>query len=308
MSALGISESLSQYRVVIGHTGLLRTLLRQFKLDKRAERFLLAQRAALKTHGREHVLQRIEKFISSRTIVEEADNITLFELSHHKQNVGQRTQQEILHRLLEKRKRSSEYSQIIEALDFLAAWSELSLTPDNFQERIQPYINDTAADALLTEWKATVDLLRAYGLPAEQITIQPELERDWDYYTGIVFELRYDNRVIAAGGRYDGLVQLLDDDPATNRLVPAVGFAYYIDQLINVLPKSGTQHKPVISIAGENLAAAIWSEKLRKAGVSIQLVLQDEALYALSANTVRYREKIYSTDELSTLIEVLGNQ
>jgi hypothetical protein len=75
-----------------------------------------------------------------------------------------------------------------------------------------------------------------------------------------------------------------------------------------VLPKSGTQHKPVISIAGENLAAAIWSEKLRKAGVSIQLVLQDEALYALSANTVRYREKIYSTDELSTLIEVLGNQ
>ena len=58
----------------------------------------------------------------------------------------------------------------------------------------------------------------------------PDVERQIDYYTGVVFELhdpagRADGQLVA-GGRYDGLLARLG-----NVALPAVGFAIWIERL-----------------------------------------------------------------------------
>ena len=62
--------------------------------------------------------------------------------------------------------------------------------------------------SVLDEWRSVIALLDAYGIPASRIQIQPALARNWDYYTGIVFELwSEDGHHLGGGGRYDELTR-----------------------------------------------------------------------------------------------------
>ncbi|MCX5716304.1 MAG: histidine--tRNA ligase [Candidatus Omnitrophica bacterium] len=61
--------------------------------------------------------------------------------------------------------------------------------------------------------------------------VEPFLVRGLDYYTGTVFEVTHKNLgsqdAVAAGGRYDGLIQELGGEPT-----PACGFAVGLDRLM----------------------------------------------------------------------------
>jgi len=69
--------------------------------------------------------------------------------------------------------------------------------------------------------------------------------RNFEYYTGVCFQLLDNGERIAGGGRYDGLIPLMSD-----RNTPACGFALYIDPIMKLLPWDNKQ-KPVILIAAE---------------------------------------------------------
>ena len=78
------------------------------------------------------------------------------------------------------------------------------------------------------------DLTAAILLLVGLLTLDLGLARGISYYTGVIFELilaSVKQVSLGGGGRYDGLVKALGGDEDA----PAMGFAYNLSMLVNVL-------------------------------------------------------------------------
>jgi histidyl-tRNA synthetase len=286
-----IKQDLQRWTLVIGHTGLMRHLLARFQLDTRTERFLLSRINMLHEQGKLVVLEAFDRALldgstphlpaanADAHLSEIAEVSThdmlgiLLDVSQRSMTMGGRTQQDIARRLLQKRRRLAERQQVIDALDFLEMWGQISAPPDQAFGSIASMIDpdDTLASKLLDDWRNAVQLLIAYGIDLDQVVIRPHLSRNWDYYTGIVFELHADNGVhLGGGGRYDELITLVGGEGAT----PAVGFAYYVDQVLSCIPNSSTAHpEPIIILVnqGNQEIAAALAHTLRLHEIPVSL-------------------------------------
>lgn len=86
--------------------------------------------------------------------------------------------------------------------------------------------------------------------------IDPQLVRGLDYYSRTVFEVYPSSKsgsqdALAAGGRYDALVEMLGGDAA-----PAVGFAMGAERVLNYL--SAQESAPALFANAEAATAVIW--------------------------------------------------
>lgn len=103
--------------------------------------------------------------------------------------------------------------------------------------------------------------------------LNPRLVRGLDYYTHTVFEFVTTDLgaqgTVLAGGRYDGLAELMGG-PA----MPGVGWAAGIERLAMLIPEPPPPQRPVAVIpvgeAGEEIAPAL-AEELRSAGHVVDL-------------------------------------
>ncbi|MDO8657760.1 MAG: histidine--tRNA ligase [Candidatus Levybacteria bacterium] len=83
-------------------------------------------------------------------------------------------------------------------------------------------------------------LLNKLGINETQFEFSPTLARGLDYYTGVIFEVGvegYTAGSVCGGGRYDNLIGMFMNQgnlPA-GRQVPAVGFAFGFDRLIEAM-------------------------------------------------------------------------
>jgi len=70
---------------------------------------------------------------------------------------------------------------------------------------------------------------------SEDFFFDPTLARGLDYYTGSIFELKPngkpEDQSIGGGGRYDNLIGMF-----AGRTIPAVGFSFGIDRIVELLP------------------------------------------------------------------------
>lgn len=121
-----------------------------------------------------------------------------------------------------------------------------------------------------------IDALKKFGLKGS-IDFDPTIARGIDYYSGTVFEIvlpeKPDYGSVAAGGRYDGLV-----DQFSEQSYPAVGASVGIDRLYGALDELGllpnTSGAEVIIL---NLEAGLWGDyldlatMLRSAGIKTEL-------------------------------------
>jgi histidyl-tRNA synthetase len=295
-----IERGLDRWTLVVGHAQLMRVLLERFKLDNRTQRFLLHHLAAIKQPGKEYILEQLDKLLLGKSDQEEIgfENVSelstqqmldvLLDATQHGATMGGRSRHDIVRRLLQKRQRATERTQVVAALDFLEAWSAISASPETAFGLIESMITpeDSEARRVLNEWRSVITLLDAYDIPASHIQIQPALARNWDYYTGIVFELWSDGgQHIGGGGRYDELTHLVGGQ----RDVPAVGFAYYIDQLLAALPETGTAAQTSITITasrGNFQNGILWAQRLRARGQAVVL-LEAEMLTGEDAFSVQ---------------------
>jgi histidyl-tRNA synthetase len=81
--------------------------------------------------------------------------------------------------------------------------------------------------------KTIISFLKGLGVSEEQIKFVPTLARGLDYYTGMIIELRdsaYGDLSLGGGGRYDNLVGMF-----AGKSIPAVGFSFGVDRLIEAL-------------------------------------------------------------------------
>jgi histidyl-tRNA synthetase len=124
------------------------------------------------------------------------------------------------------------------------------------------------------ELREILRLARQSDLGA-QVQITPLLVRGLDYYTGPIFEVRsaaLGNVSFGGGGRYDTLVEVFGGRP-----VGAVGFAFGVDRLVNILSQQGAAAPPkcearvMVAARTQELAADAFklANRLRAAGIPV---------------------------------------
>jgi histidyl-tRNA synthetase len=265
LTTLGIKD----WSITIGHVGLVSQLLDQFPLDRRMRRTILGHIENLRRRGRDYVETAIkglyggiptpitEAFQSGESM-EQALEVFLRTANLTTMGAG-RSQEDVARRLISKQQRINAHADVSRALDFLESLVRVEGTPEVAFAALEPLIPDDAALRRTVEsFRATLDLLPAYGIAPERIHIEMGLARGLNYYTGIVFELQAGDNALGGGGRYDDLIRLLGAGQDT----PAIGFAYNVDRILSELNKDSEPtptpnvHVLVVPVSEADNAAA----------------------------------------------------
>ncbi len=149
-----------------------------------------------------------------------------------------------------------------------------------------PKITDYLCEECEEHYSSVKDALCSIGIDFEE---DSGLVRGLDYYTKTVFELIDPNTglAVAAGGRYDGLIEELG-----GKHTPAVGFASGIERLFPLIPDFGTEPTADIYIASMGDAATkkafTIADGLRKNGVNVETDLMLRSVKA----QMKYADKL----------------
>jgi histidyl-tRNA synthetase len=133
---------------------------------------------------------------------------------------------------------------------------------------------DHLCDPCRAHFAAVRRLLDAKGIPH---TVNPAMVRGLDYYTRTTFELTAAaglgaQDTVAAGGRYDGLVEEFGGPPT-----PGLGFALGMERLLLLLPEGAGREAsgaPLVFFAALGSPARervqVWMTALRRTGVAAE--------------------------------------
>jgi histidyl-tRNA synthetase len=133
-------------------------------------------------------------------------------------------------------------------------------------------------------------LLTAMDIPYE---VDTGIVRGLDYYTKTVFEfVNTEGFTLCGGGRYDNLIHEIDD----KQDIPAVGFGFGIERMINELEAEGVELEAepavelYVGILGREAKAEAYRlvQKLRTAGVIVETDYMDRSVKA----QMKYANKI----------------
>ena len=122
-----------------------------------------------------------------------------------------------------------------------------------------PAMTEHLCDACAGHFAALTRGLKALDIP---FTLNARLVRGLDYYSRTTFEWTSTElgaqNAVAAGGRYDGLIELLGGPPT-----PAIGFALGMERLVSLLPDDvGRPAPPDLFIATLGDQARQWAQPL----------------------------------------------
>ena len=149
--------------------------------------------------------------------------------------VGGRTAGEIADRFLEQAALRSGEPIAADKRRALECYLAVSGNPDEAAERLRQFAHDAGLDLAraLSVFERRNGFIAAHGVAIEETLFSAAFVRDFDYYTGFVFEARDpttpEAKPALGGGRYDGLARRL----GASEDIPAVGAAITIDRLSN---------------------------------------------------------------------------
>jgi len=116
--------------------------------------------------------------------------------------------------------------------------------------------------------------LKKSGLDEKQLVFDPFLTRGLDYYTNMIFEIdieNYQGGSIAGGGRYDTLIGF-----SAEKYLPAVGFSFGIDRLIEAMEKQGLFKK--ISLSSSQILVTVFSQEYLEKSIELSKILRQKNL------------------------------
>jgi histidyl-tRNA synthetase len=116
-----------------------------------------------------------------------------------------------------------------------------------------------------------------------KVEFSPTLARGLDYYTGIIFEIEIDGYTagsVCGGGRYDNLIGMFG-----NKQVPAVGFAFGFDRVLEALeelslfPTDLTTTQVLVTVFSMEMAekSIDITNDLRNKGINAEVYLDANA-------------------------------
>src|SRR2546426_99695 len=143
-----------------------------------------------------------------------------------------------------------------------------------------PSILDYLCQDCRDHFETVQQLLRDSGVDYK---LNPRMVRGLDYYCRTTFEWTSDRlgsqNAVAAGGRYDGLVEDLGGPPT-----PGIGFAMGVERLVLLLgaKESRQAPRPDLYVACVGSAARSWVipavHKLRQKGISVEMDGEERSL------------------------------
>lgn len=275
LDAVGVHN----YRLVIGHIGVLLALLRSLDMDERLVATLAASMETLAEQGRGPILARLAELFPSwaaegnpeeggdesvalaaivQTLGEEKARGAVLELLSA-MNVGlegSRNSEEIVDRVLVKFARTRQRPQIERALTLMEELGQIRGAPADTLAAAQALLaKHGVADTALVQLRETLAALDAYHLPWERISVDFALSRGLQYYTGLLFEIYHEGaigeRQLCGGGRYDDMVTTLGGNLDT----PAIGFAYGLERVLLALEAEA--HLPAVSDTAQVLVVPV---------------------------------------------------
>lgn len=171
------------------------------------------------------------------------------------------------------------------------------------------------SDYLCNDCKIHFNEFRSY---LEQLKIEyvfnPWLVRGLDYYTRTAFELvtgeEGAQNAVAAGGRYDNLVELFGGDPT-----PAVGFAIGVERLVTLINPEVNLNIPlslfIATVGKDAFGFAIkLATLLREKGIRVETGYGDRSLKSQMRLADKLKAKyvlIIGEDEIKTNMAVIKN-
>ena len=248
----GLREvGLRDCRLRIGHLGLLHSLLSAHNLSEPAKLFIIGNVQDLK-RGRTDVSalrQRAEDVGLLRVGFDHAigaalDGISLEAAQEFIQSalkdsmpapVGQRTTEQIVARLLRKVRIADDPGVFEEALTLISLLAQLEGPPQFVLDEARSVALEKGMKSdSFDELNKLVNALVSRGVSEYDIALDLGLAMGIAYYTGVVFELHAsstERASLGGGGRYDSLVKALGGEED----VPALGFAYNMDEVLGAL-------------------------------------------------------------------------
>jgi histidyl-tRNA synthetase len=256
------------YRLVVGHIGVLMALLRSLEMDERLVTTLAANMEALQGQGRDRVYSRLADLFPQwageaasagedadslalaalvRTLGEEKARTAVLELLGA-MNVGlegSRSREEIVDRVLAKFAHTRQRPQIEQALGLMEELAQIKGAPDAALAGAAGLLARRGVTSQpVDNLRQALDALDAYAVKWERIGLDFALSRGLQYYTGLMFEVYHEGttgeRQLCGGGRYDDLVTTLGG----SRETPAIGFAYGLERVLLAIDVEGRVPAP----------------------------------------------------------------
>jgi len=152
-----------------------------------------------------------------------------------------------------------------------------------------------------------IDLAVKLGVSENSLVFDPSLARGLDYYTGAIFEatIGSTNLSVVGGGRYDNLIESLGGPN-----IPAVGVAFGLDRICDILDQSGTVKALETSSTKALVCLAETSEAVLDYAVDALSELRKNSINAeiyLEAKNLDKQLKYASEREISYAL-VIGSQ
>ncbi|MDQ3700495.1 MAG: ATP phosphoribosyltransferase regulatory subunit [Chloroflexota bacterium] len=289
---------LADYRVTIGHVGILGELLTKLGLTGRLRTQLLESVEETRRHGLAAVRSRLreldpdlfeppgqgelEHTLPAAATGDDQDpqdgvraSLTGLLAQMGAERLGRRSEAEIVERLLRKLRPQSQRDAIERALEFMERLGRIQGAPDEVLEAGRELLGAFGLDAdPLHSLEQTVRLLAACGADFQRVRLDLGLSRGLQYYTGMVFEIDHAGlgaeSQLCGGGRYDELFRAL----GSRQSVAALGFAFGVERVKLALEAERRLESPpaaadvfVIPDAPEHAGyAARVAAALRRAG------------------------------------------
>ena len=282
LSSLGIKD----HRLVVGDLELVSHLLGSLGLSERAMAFILGsmQGIARGQEGRGAVEERAAqlRLLESgprqgylRAALGDMEEEQARELLHGllewsgAESLGQRQPSEVVERLLRKFRGSDDAATLRRGMDVAYRLAGVKGEPVACLESAAAIVQDSRLGAsVLDPLREVVELLGADLQADAGLELDFGLAGGLAYYTGIVFEIVHPgfDAPLGGGGRYDGLARALGSSSG----VPALGFAYTLEHLLDVLGDDGGAQQPgeaaPVSLLVASSAEGAYKEALKLAG------------------------------------------
>ena len=251
---------LDGFRLRVGHLGVLRCLLHAFGLSEPAKLFIIGNMNALRDG--ESDVEGLMRHAGDVGLLSGSVDLGLdlgsalesmsteaaeeFILGVLKESMpaplGRRTTDHIIARLLSKVRQANCPQAFELALKLASTFSRLSGEPKATLQSARIVAKECGVDdAPLNEVESLLGRMPEIGIAESRVSLDMGMARGISYYTGVIFELVQNDdeaTALGGGGRYDGLVQALGGSKG----VPAMGFAYNVNVLLDVLPGSGVSN------------------------------------------------------------------
>ena len=252
LNQIGFREG---HLVRVGHIGILQDLLGAFGLSESAKLFIISSVHALASGVTDvAALRRRAEAVgllgashdsaeaaAQRDMGGETANEFIRDVLKDSTStaVGRRTPEQIVARLMRKASEFNDPGTFEDALSLVSQLARLVAPAEaalKETRRIAGLKGITIDRFDEMEW--LLSELARQGIPKTRLYFNLGLTRGFAYYSGVIFDLVDSSAArdvsVGGGGRYDGLVRAL----GANEDVPALGFAYNLDQLLDLVDRT----------------------------------------------------------------------